>query len=97
MKTGSNRQQNDLPSLSVRRPVLTAVIALLIMIAGLAAIPNVEVRELPDVDRPIVTVRAIWQGAAPETMDNSSTASVGHGNMRWLDSLERLQVLIQEP
>ncbi len=95
MKTGSNRQQNDLPSLSVRRPVLTAVMALLIMIAGLAAIPNVEVRELPDVDRPIVTVRAIWQGAAPETMDAEVT-SVIEGAIARVSGLDSIEASSEE-
>tara|TARA_R110002072_G_scaffold59158_1_gene150665 strand:- start:1491 stop:4625 length:3135 start_codon:yes stop_codon:yes gene_type:complete len=62
-------ETNDLPSLSIRRPVLVLVISLLISLAGLAAIMAVEVRELPDVDRPIVTVRAEYPGASPETMD----------------------------
>lgn len=60
---------NDLPSTSVRRPVLALVLNLLIVIAGIAAILAVEVRELPDVDRPIVTVRVSYPGASPETMD----------------------------
>lgn len=47
-----------LPGLAVRRPMMAAVLNLLIVIAGLAAILGVEVRELPDVDRPIVSVRA---------------------------------------
>ena len=42
-----------LPGLAVRRPLLAAVLNLLIVIAGLAAILGVEVRELPDVDRPV--------------------------------------------
>jgi HAE1 family hydrophobic/amphiphilic exporter-1 len=67
---------DDLPSLSVRRPVLVTVMSLLIVIAGLAAIPAVEVRELPDVDRPVVTVRAFWDGAAPETMDAEVTSVI---------------------
>ena len=60
---------NDLPSLSIRRPVLVLVLNLLILLAGLAAILAVEIRELPDVDLPIVTVRAEYPGASPETMD----------------------------
>ncbi|MFC3230975.1 efflux RND transporter permease subunit [Marinibaculum pumilum] len=64
----------DLPSLAVRRPILTIVANLLIIIGGLAALSGVEVRELPDVDRPIVTVRAIWDGASPETMDTEVTS-----------------------
>ncbi|MFT5047840.1 MAG: hydrophobe/amphiphile efflux-1 (HAE1) family protein [Porticoccaceae bacterium] len=69
----SNQQRtgevNDLPSLSIRRPVLVLVLNLLIALAGVAAIVAIEVRELPDVDRPIVTVRANYPGASPETMD----------------------------
>jgi multidrug efflux pump subunit AcrB len=60
---------NDLPSLSIRRPVLVLVVNLLIALAGLAAIMAIETRELPDVDQPIVTVRTTYPGASPETMD----------------------------
>ena len=60
---------NDLPSLSIRRPVLVLVVNLLVLLAGLAALLSVEIRELPDVDRPIVSVRAEYPGASPETMD----------------------------
>ncbi len=61
--------KDDLPSLSIRRPVLVLVVNLLIALAGISAILAIEVRELPDVDRPIVTVRAAYPGASPETMD----------------------------
>ena len=67
---------SDLPSLSVRRPTLVIVLNLLIVIAGLAAIQGVEVRELPDVDRPVVTVRAFFDGASPETMDAEVTSVI---------------------
>jgi multidrug efflux pump subunit AcrB len=60
---------NDLPSLSIRRPILVLVLNLLILLAGIAAILAVEIRELPDVDRPIVSVHAEYPGASPETMD----------------------------
>jgi hydrophobe/amphiphile efflux-1 (HAE1) family protein len=66
---GSFEGINDLPSMSIRRPVLVLVLNLLILLAGLAAIVSVEIRELPDVDRPIVSVRAEYPGASPETMD----------------------------
>ncbi|HEX2139567.1 MAG TPA: efflux RND transporter permease subunit [Woeseiaceae bacterium] len=62
-------QVNDLPSLSIRRPVLVLVVNLLILLCGIAALLAVEIRELPDVDRPIVSVRAEYPGASPETMD----------------------------
>lgn len=66
--------QNDLPSLSVRRPVLIVVVNLLIMIAGLAALSGLEVRELPDVDRPRLTVTANFPGGSPETVDTEVTS-----------------------
>ncbi len=67
---------NDLPTISVRRPYLAVVLNLLIMIAGFGALLGVEVRELPDVDRPIVTVRGDYPGASPETMDAEVTSVV---------------------
>ena len=62
-----------LPELGVKRPLLTLVLNLLIAIAGIAAVMAIEVRELPDVDRPLVTVRAQLPGASPETMDTEVT------------------------
>ena len=60
----------------VRRPILAVVLNLLIIIAGIAAIQSIEVRELPDVDRPVVTVRSSYPGATPESMDAQITAIV---------------------
>ncbi|MDP5186567.1 MAG: efflux RND transporter permease subunit [Alishewanella sp.] len=68
--------QNDLPSLSIRRPVLIVVLNLLIIIAGLAALNAIEVRELPDVDRPIVSVTAAYPGGSPETVDTEVTSKL---------------------
>ncbi|NMM44712.1 efflux RND transporter permease subunit [Rhodospirillaceae bacterium KN72] len=68
--------KEDLSSLSVRRPLLALVMNLLIALAGVAAIMAVEVRELPNVDRPVVTVRGILSGASPETLDAEVTSIV---------------------
>ncbi|MXP10349.1 MMPL family transporter [Altererythrobacter halimionae] len=66
--------KSDLPMLAVKRPLLVGVLNLLIVIAGLAAFAGIEVRELPNVDRPIVSVSASLPGAAPETMDSEVTS-----------------------
>jgi len=58
----------------VRRPILAMVLNLLIILAGLAAYQGIEVRELPDVDRPVVTVRANYPGATPESIDSQITS-----------------------
>lgn len=66
--------KSDLPMLAVKRPLLVGVLNLLIVIAGLAAFAGIEVRELPNVDRPIVSITASLPGAAPETMDSEVTS-----------------------
>jgi hydrophobe/amphiphile efflux-1 (HAE1) family protein len=76
MKLNMQLLSNDLPSLSIRRPVLIIVLNLLVMIAGLAAINAIEVRELPDVDRPVITVRAVLPGGSPETIDTEITSKL---------------------
>jgi len=64
----------DFPMLAVKRPLLIFVLNLLIVIAGIAAFLGTEVRELPNVDRPVVTISANLPGAAPETMDAEVTS-----------------------
>ncbi|CAN7429481.1 efflux RND transporter permease subunit [Agrobacterium tumefaciens] len=63
-------------ALFVRRPILAAVLNTLLVVAGLAALVGVEVRELPDVDRPIISVRTTYDGAAPETIDQEVTQTI---------------------
>ena len=63
-------------ALFVRRPILAVVLNSLIVIAGLAAIYGVEIRELPDIDRPVITVTTTYDGAAPETVDREVTGII---------------------
>jgi len=65
-----------LSDISVRRPVLAAVVSLLIVIFGFAALRSVPVRELPDVDNAVVTVTTTYVGAAPEVIDTDLTETI---------------------
>ena len=65
-----------LPGLSVRRPWLAVVMNLMIVIAGIAGLLGAEVRELPNIDRPVVSVRANYPGASPTTVDAEVTRIV---------------------
>lgn len=60
-------------ALFVRRPVLALVVSSLIVVAGFAGLSGVEIRELPSVDSPVVTIVASYSGAAPETIDREVT------------------------
>lgn len=68
------RQRDDLALVAVKRPLLISVLNLLIVVAGLAALFGVEIRELPNVDRPVVSVNANYPGASPETIDSEVTS-----------------------
>ena len=62
-----------LSELSIRRPVLATVMNLLIIVAGVASWLTLSVRELPDVDNPLVSVSTIYAGASPETVESTLT------------------------
>ncbi|MFK7856797.1 MAG: efflux RND transporter permease subunit [Granulosicoccus sp.] len=74
--TPINVASGDMTALFVRRPVLAIVVSLLIIVAGIAAIVGVEIRELPSVDSPVITVSTSYSGAAPETIDREVTAII---------------------
>jgi HAE1 family hydrophobic/amphiphilic exporter-1 len=63
-------------ALFVSRPVLSIVLNLLIVVAGVAAYSGVEIRELPNIDSPVITVRTDYDGATPETVDKEITAII---------------------
>ena len=71
-----NERGGAIAALFVRRPVLAVVVNALIIVAGLAAFFGVEVRELPRVERPTISVRTPFPGAAAETVDREITAVI---------------------
>ncbi|HWK64826.1 MAG TPA: efflux RND transporter permease subunit [Rhizobiaceae bacterium] len=71
--TTTENAEKGLTALFIRRPVMAFVINTLIVVAGLAAFYGVEIRELPDVDRPVVTISTDFTGAAAETVDREVT------------------------
>ncbi|MEO9684721.1 efflux RND transporter permease subunit, partial [Tateyamaria sp.] len=66
-------QKTGLAGLFVGRPILGLVLNLLIIIAGLAALGSIDVREMPDVDRPVLSVSTSYEGAVPATVDSEIT------------------------
>ena len=65
--------RRGLVDLFVARPLLGVVLNLLILIAGLAALASVDVREMPDVDQPVLSIRTSYDGAVPQTVDQEVT------------------------
>ena len=62
-----------LSAICIERPVLTVVMSLILVLFGLIALPRLSDRELPDVDPPVVSVTAVYPGAAAEVVETSVT------------------------
>ena len=75
----TNTHSAGLTSVFVRRPVFALVVNTLIVVAGLAGLLGAEIRELPEVDRPVITITTEYAGAAPETVDRELTAIIEGG------------------
>ena len=58
----------NLPELCIRRPVMTTLLMVAIVIFGIIAYRALPVSELPSVDFPTIVVSASLPGASPETM-----------------------------
>ena len=58
-----------LSSFSIRQPVATVVIVLLLMCMGLLALRNLRVNQQPDVEQPVMAVSVPYPGASPETVE----------------------------
>ncbi|MCG6969297.1 MAG: efflux RND transporter permease subunit, partial [Gammaproteobacteria bacterium] len=62
-----------LSDLSVTRPVLAAVLALLMIAFGLVAFDRLPLREYPDIDPPVVSIETIYPGAAANVVETRIT------------------------
>jgi len=61
----------NLSELFIRRPVMTVLLNLSIVIAGILAYRYIPIAALPSYDTPVISVNANLPGASPETMATS--------------------------
>jgi multidrug efflux pump len=62
-----------LSDISVKRPVLATVISLLLTVLGFVALQQLPLRELPDIDTPVVSVQTIYRGADAAVVESRIT------------------------
>ena len=62
-----------LSTISIKRPVFAAMMSLAIVFFGLIALRGLPVRELPDIDPPIVSVTTIYPGANAAVVETEVT------------------------
>jgi HAE1 family hydrophobic/amphiphilic exporter-1 len=58
-----------LSNFSVKKPVVTIVILLMLMAVGLLALKKLKVNQIPDVDMPLLVVDINYPGASPDTVE----------------------------
>ena len=89
--------------LCIRRPVMTVLTMVSIMLAGLIGYRLLPVADLPNVDFPTIQVSASLPGASPETMastvatilEKEFSAIAGIDSMNSVSSTGRVQLTIQ--
>jgi len=59
--------------LCIRRPVLSTVLSLLVLVIGLISYSRLAVREYPKIDEPVVSVQTTYPGASAEVIESQIT------------------------
>jgi multidrug efflux pump len=60
-------------TISVQRPVFATVVSLLLVILGLLAYSRLAVRELPEIESPVVSIETTYRGAAADVVETKIT------------------------
>ncbi len=60
----------------IRRPVLSTVVALMILLVGAQGILNMAIRQYPKVEETVITVSTVYAGASPDLIQGFITTPV---------------------
>jgi hypothetical protein len=58
-----------LSNFSIKQPVTTIAIVIVLMCLGLLALKNLRVNQIPDVENPVMSISFPYPGASPETVE----------------------------
>jgi multidrug efflux pump len=65
-----------LSDISVKRPVLAAVMSMVLVLAGVVAFMNLPVRDLPAIEPPVVSIDVTYRGANAQVVENRVTTLI---------------------
>jgi hydrophobe/amphiphile efflux-1 (HAE1) family protein len=82
----------SLSEVSIRRPVLATMMNLALIVFGLIGLSRLPVRELPDVDPPIVNITTAYTGAGAAVIESQITEPLEAS----LSSIEGIRTLTSE-
>ncbi|MCH8488943.1 MAG: efflux RND transporter permease subunit, partial [Oceanicaulis sp.] len=78
-----------LSDIAVRRPMVAFVASALIVVFGILGLRDLPLRELPDVDRPVVSISADFPGANAEVVENRVTEPL-EAQLSGIDGVEEI-------
>jgi len=78
-----------LPEISIRRPVLTSMMSLALVLFGVISLTRLPVRELPNIDPPIVSVMTVYPGANARVVETEVTERLEEA----INSIEGIKTL----
>ena len=86
----------NISELFIKRPIMTSLVMLAVMIFGLFAYRLLPVNDLPSIDFPTIQVSANLPGASPETMASSVATPLERqfSTISGLDSMTSTKVFI---
>ncbi|NJO55884.1 MAG: efflux RND transporter permease subunit [Rhodospirillales bacterium] len=82
----------DLPRISIQRPVLATMMNLALVLFGIISLGRLPVRELPDVDPPIVSVSTVFPGANAQVVETEITERLEEA----INNIEGIKTLTSE-
>ena len=63
----------NLPSFSVKRPIFTTMVTLIVVILGAVSLSRLQIDMLPNIELPTLSIRTDYEGASPEVMERLVT------------------------
>ncbi|HSO20618.1 MAG TPA: efflux RND transporter permease subunit, partial [Desulfosarcina sp.] len=63
----------NLPRISVRRPIFTTMVTLILVILGGVSLSRLQIDMLPKIELPTLTIRTDYEGASPEVIERLVT------------------------
>ncbi|MDQ8196000.1 efflux RND transporter permease subunit [Coraliomargarita sp. SDUM461004] len=63
----------NLPRHSVRRPIFTTMVALILIVLGAVSLSRIQIDLLPSIELPTASVRTEYEGASPEVIERLIT------------------------
>lgn len=86
---------NNISAWSIKNPVPTIVLFLLMALFGSVAFTKLRINNMPDVDIPTVTVTVSWSGAAPTEMETQVTRLI-EDSVAGLGNVDHIRSTISE-